>query len=48
MGIIREQKLSKSAKGNVDNLLAKDSLQLREQQVHRIRIAMEAVVYGVK
>jgi hypothetical protein len=45
-GIFREQKMSKSTKAKVDNLLAKESHQLREQKIHKIPAAMEAVVYG--
>jgi hypothetical protein len=47
-GIFREQKMSKSAKAKVDDLLAKESHQLREQKIHKIRAAMEAVVYGAE
>jgi len=45
-GIFREQKMSKFVKAKVDDLLAKKSHQLREQKIHKIRAAMEAVVYG--
>jgi hypothetical protein len=47
-GIFREQKMSKSAKAKVDDLLAKESHQLRKQMIHKIRAAMEAVVYGAE
>jgi hypothetical protein len=47
-GIFREQKMSKSAKGKVDDLLAKESHQLREQKIHKIHAAMEAVVCGAE
>jgi len=47
-GIFREQKMSKSAKAKVNDLLAKESHQLREQKIHKIRAAMEAVVYGAE
>jgi len=47
-GIFREQKMSKSAKAKVDDLLAKESHQLREQKIHKIRAAMKAVVYGAE
>jgi len=36
----------KSAKAKVDDLLATVSHQLREQKIHKIRAAMEALVYG--
>ena len=36
----------KSGKAKVDDQLAKESHQLREQKIHKIRAAMEAVVYG--
>ena len=45
-GIFRELKLSKSAKANVDNLVATESYQLPEQKIHKICAAMEAPVYG--
>jgi hypothetical protein len=38
----------KSAKAKVDDLLAKESHQLREQKIHKICAAMEAVVYGAE
>jgi hypothetical protein len=47
-GIFRAQKVSKSAKGKVDNLLAMESHQLRKQQIHQIRAAMEAHVNGAE
>jgi hypothetical protein len=40
--------MSKSAKAKIDDLLAKESHQLREQKIHKIRAAMEAVVYGAE
>jgi len=40
--------MSKSAKAKVDDLLAKESHQLREQKIHMIHAAMEAVVYGAE
>jgi hypothetical protein len=40
--------MSKSAKAKVDDLLAKESHQLGEQKIHKIRAAMEAVVYGAE
>ena len=45
-GIYREQKMSKSAKDKVEDLLAMQSAQLREQKIHKIRAAIEALVYG--
>jgi len=45
-GIVRQQNMSKSAKAKVDDLLARESHLLREQRIHKIRAAMEAVVYG--
>jgi len=47
-GIFREQTMSKSAKANVDDLFAKESHLLHEQKIHKIRAAMEAVVYGAQ
>jgi len=38
----------KSAKAKVDDLLAMESHQLREQKIHKIRAAMEALVYGAE
>jgi len=45
-GIFRAQKMSKSVKAKVDDLLATESHQLRKQKIHKIRAAMEALVYG--
>ena len=47
-GIFQEQKMSKSAKAKRDDLLAKESHQLREQKIHKIPAAMEALVYGAE
>ena len=47
-GILQEQKMSKSVKAKVDDLLATESCQLREQKIHTIRAAMEALVYGAE
>jgi len=47
-GIFRDQKMSKSAKANVDDLLATESHQLYEQKFHKIRAAMEALVFGAE
>jgi len=44
-GICWEQKMSKSVNAKVDNLLAMESDQLCEQKIHKIRVAMEALVY---
>jgi len=38
----------KSAKAKVDQQLAMESHQLREQKIHRIRAAMEVQVYGAE
>jgi len=38
----------KSAKAKVDDLLAMESHQLREQKIHKICATMEAVVYGAE
>jgi hypothetical protein len=38
--------MSKSAKATVDDLLAMESRQLHEQQIHKIRAAIAALVYG--
>jgi len=46
--VFREQKMSKSAKAKVDDLLATDSHQLHEQEIHIIRAAIEALVYGAE
>jgi len=45
-GICWEQKMSMSAKAKVDDLLATESCQLRDQKIHKIHAAMEALVYG--
>jgi len=47
-GIFREQKMSKSEKAKVGDLLATDFHQLREQKILKIRAAMEALVYGAE
>jgi len=47
-GIFREQKMSKSAKAKVDDLLARKSHLLREQRIHKICAAMETLVYGAE
>jgi len=47
-GIFREEKMSKSAKTKVDDLLAMQSHQLHEQKIHTIRAAMEALVYAAE
>ena len=47
-GIFREQKMSKSSKAIVDDLLATESHQLRKQWIHKIRAAMEALVFGAE
>jgi len=40
--------MSKSVKVKVDDVLATQSHQLREQKIHKIRAAMEALVYGAE
>jgi len=47
-GSFRERKMSKSAKAKVDDLFAKESHQLREQTIHKIRAAIKALVYGAE
>jgi hypothetical protein len=47
-GILREKQMSKTAKPNVDDLLAKGSHPLREQKIHTIRASMDAVVYAAE
>jgi len=46
--IFQKQKMSKSANGKVDNLLAREFHQLHAQRIHKIYAAMEAVVYGAE
>jgi len=40
--------MSKSPKAKVDDLLATECHQLREQKIHKICAAMEALVYGAE
>jgi len=47
-GAFREQKMLKSVKAEVDELLARESHQLREQNIHKIRGAMEVQLYGAE
>jgi DNA-binding LacI/PurR family transcriptional regulator len=47
-GIFGEQKMSKPVKANVNSLLATEAQQLREQMIHMIRAAMEALVYAAQ
>jgi hypothetical protein len=44
--IFREQKISKSGKAKMDDLLAMESHQLRVQKIHKICAAIETLVYG--
>jgi len=44
----REQKMLKSGKAKVDDLVAMEFYQLREQKIHKIHAAMEALVYGAE
>jgi len=46
--IFRDQKMSNSAKAKVDELLASEFHQLREQKIYKIRAAMKALVYGAE
>jgi hypothetical protein len=45
-GAFRDQKMSKTAKARVDEWLATESHQLWVQNIHKIRAAMEVLVYG--
>ena len=47
-GVFREQKMLKSAKAKVDDMVATESYQLREQKIHKICAAMETLVYGAE
>jgi len=47
-GIFRELTMSKSAKAKVDDLLATESYQWREQKIYNILAAMDAHVYGAE
>jgi len=47
-GAFRDQKISKSAKAKVDELLARESHHLQEQKIHKIRAAMEVQLYGAE
>jgi len=44
-GTLQEQKLSNSAKAQVDELLARESHQFREQKIHKIHAALEVQMY---
>jgi len=44
-GDVRDQKMSKSAKAKVDELLGRESHHLREQKIQKIRAAMELQLY---
>jgi len=44
----RGQKLSKSAKAKVDELLARESHHLREQKIQKVHAAMEVQLYGAE
>jgi hypothetical protein len=46
--VFRDQKISKSAKAKVDQLVAKDSHHLQEQKIHKICTAMEVQLYGAE
>jgi len=47
-GTFPEQKMSKSAKAKVNDLWATGSYQLREQKIHKMCAAMEALVHGAE
>ena len=47
-GAFQDKKMSKSAKAQVDELLARESHQLQEQKIHNNRAAIEVHVYGVE
>jgi len=47
-GVFREQKMSQSAKPKVDDLVATESDSICEQKIHKIRAAMETLVYGAE
>jgi hypothetical protein len=47
-GIFRDQKMLMSVKAKVLDLLATESHQLREQKIHKICAAIEALVYGAE
>jgi len=47
-GAFQEKKMPKSAKAQVDELLARDSHQWREQKIHQIHCAMQVQVYGAE
>jgi hypothetical protein len=47
-GAFRDQKMSKSVKAKVDELLARESHHLGEQMIHKIRAAMEVQLYGAE
>ena len=47
-GAIQDQKMWKSAKANVDELLATESYYLREQTIYKICAAMEVQLYGAE
>jgi len=47
-GIFYEQKMLKSVKVKVDDLLAEESHQLHKQTIDKIHVAMEALVYGTE
>ena len=47
-GAFREQKMSKSEKAKVDELLARESHQLQDQKIHKIGPAIEVWPYGAE
>jgi len=48
MGIDREQRMSKLAKAKLDDQLAMESRQFREQKIYNNHAGMEAIVYRVE
>jgi hypothetical protein len=47
-GAFREQQMMKSVKDKVDELLAGESHQSREQKIHKIWASMEVQLYGAE
>jgi len=48
MGAFRDKKISNSAKAKVNDQLARESDWLQKQKIHKIRTAMEVLVYGAE
>ena len=47
-GAFRNEKMTKSAKPKVDELLGRESHDLREHKIHKNRTAMEVQLYGAE